>query len=338
MNLPVPRPGALVRQPFTLEPRLAIAWLNERGLNPRQLPLTAARLAGGVSAEVIAVRGPAFGMVLKQALPRLRVADLWEANPGRTDNEARAMQLFGELTPGAVPQVRDHDPDNHLIAMELLPTDARNWQEEIGSGRSHASCGGWAGRTLAAWHVGTSSRPDVLAAFDDPESFEQLRLRPFHETVIDRLPELAPAIAPLLDELRHSKRCLVDGDFAPKNIVVSPKERCWKLDFEVVHTGNPAFDLAFFLSFSILSAIQWPELTDDMRALGDGFLAAYHDAAGVDFAGDPASIAAHTACLILARTDGLSPARFLDEGARRRARAVAAAVLRAPERGVWAPL
>jgi hypothetical protein len=72
MNLPAPRPGrAPVRQPVTLNPTYAIAWVNERGLNRRHLPLTAVRLAGGVSAEVVAVRGPAFEMVLKQALPRL---------------------------------------------------------------------------------------------------------------------------------------------------------------------------------------------------------------------------------------------------------------------------
>jgi len=87
-----------------------------------------------------------------------------------------------------------------------------------------------------------------------------------------------------------------------------------------------------------LSAIQWPRLAGEMRLLGDGFLAAYEDAAGSGFAGDPASIAAHTACLMLARTDGLSPAQFLDEGARRRARLAAVVVFRAPERGVWASL
>ena len=333
---PPSRRPASATEPFTLTPGNAAAWVNARGLNPEGVPLTAARLAGGVSAEVIAVRGPGFGIVLKQALPRLRVADLWEARPERTDTEARAMQLLGELTPGAVPRVLDHDPNAHLIAMELLPPEARNWQEEISRGSSHLTAGTWAGRTLAEWHVGTTGRTGVVATFDDSEFFEQLRLKPFYDTVMERRPELAAEITPLVAELRATKRCLVDGDFAPKNIVVSPARRCWKLDFEVVHVGNPVFDLGFFLSFAVLSAIRWPMVADDMRALADAFLGAYRDVAGDAFAGDATSVAAHTACLMLARTDGLSPASFLNEAARRGARIVAVAMLQAPERGMWA--
>jgi hypothetical protein len=51
---------------------------------------------------------------------------------------------------------------------------------------------------------------------------------------------------------------------------------------------------------------------------------------------DAASVTAHTACLMLARTDGVSPAAFLDDGARERARAAAASMLERPQDGLWA--
>ena len=38
------------------------------------------------------------------------------------------------------------------------------------------------------------------------------------------------------------------------------------LDFEVVHYGNPIFDLGFFLSFVVLSAVRWPALQRDLRS------------------------------------------------------------------------
>ena len=44
-----------------------------------------------------------------------------------------------------------------------------------------------------------------------------------------------------------------------KNMLIAPGRR-WELDFEVAHYGNPVFDLGFFLSFAVLSAIRWPEL------------------------------------------------------------------------------
>ena len=120
-----------------------------------------------------------------------------------------------------------------------------------------------------------------------------------------------------------------------KNMLVGP-ERNWVLDFEVAHYGNPVFDLGFFLSFVVLSAVRWPALLGEMRALADGFLLGHGAGAGKRFAGDDASVTAHTGCLVLARTDGKSPAEFLDAGKRARRRAsVGLALLRTPERGLW---
>jgi len=234
-----------------------------------------------------------------------------------------------------VPRVLAHDASDHVFAMEQLPAEARNWQAEIGEGRVSPDVGRWAGATLGTWHTQTSARPEILARFDDFESFEQQRLTPFYDTVIARRPELAAAIGERIVELRSMKRCLVDGDFAPKNMLVAADGRQWVFDLEVVHVGNPVFDVGFFLSFAVLSAVRWPALTGELRRLADGFLAGYEEATGIAFAGDAASIAGHTACLVLARTDGTSPAQFLDGAARERARHVGVAMLERPEDGLW---
>ena len=160
----------------------------------------------------------------------------------------------------------------------------------------------------------------MAAAFDDFESFEQQRLSPFYETVCERLPEAAAGHRAAARGAASTPTCFVDGDFAMKNMLVGP-ERNWKLDFEVVHYGNPVFDLGFFLSFVVLSAVQWPALQAELRVLADGFLQGYAAAAGERFAGDDADVTAHTGCLVLARTDGKSPALFLEPGTREQARA-----------------
>jgi 5-methylthioribose kinase len=320
---------------FELTVETAASWVTERSLAPRTMPLVAVELTGGVSASVIAVTGAGIALVLKQALPRLRVSDVWEANVDRTESEVAALQLLSELTPGAVPAVLAHDPENHVVAMELLPAAARNWQAEIGDGRVHSDLGTWAGRTLGIWHARTSMRPELTSRFDDFESFEQLRLAPFYETVMSRRPDLAGAIQPYAVELRTVRRCLVDGDFAPKNMLVAPDGRSWVLDFEVAHTGNPVFDLGFFLSFVLLSAVRWPGLITGLRTLADRFLAEYAAATADGFAGDAAAITGHTACLVLARTDGASPAVFLDDPSRECARQVGIGLLEKPELGLW---
>ena len=320
---------------FELTFESAPDYLVSRGLAAVGESIELAELAGGVSATVISARLPATGaaFVIKQALSQLKVKDDWRAKRERTELEAAAMRLCGRLTPGRVPRVLDNDPASHVLVMELLPDDALNWQSEVVAGRAHAGVGVWAGETLGLWHAQTVGDSTVAAAFDDFESFEQQRLSPFYETVIERLPEAATEIAPRLEELR-SRRCFVDGDFAMKNILVGP-DRNWALDFEVAHYGNPVFDLAFFLSFVVLSAVQWPALRTEMLALADGFVHGYTAVAGDRFAGDDADVAAHTGCLILARTDGKSPAQFLDERTRAPARAVGLALLRKPEHGLW---
>ena len=279
---------------------------------------------------MIAVRDRATGeqLVVKQALERLRVESDWRATPARTETEAAAMALCGRLTPGAVPRVLATDGASHVVAMELAPGE--NWQQEIAAGRPHVGAGAAVGSILGRWHSATTAETQ----FDDLEAFEQLRLRPFHETVAHALPETASAIAALLEDLRTRPTCLVHGDYAMKNVLVGPSGPI-VLDFEVAHHGNPVFDLGFFLSFTILSAIRWPALADDMHAVADAFQAAHAEASGSVGAVGEAAIAAHTGALVLARTDGMSPAQFLDAPSRRRARAVGLALLLEPGRGLW---
>lgn len=311
----------------------AVPWLVAHGLVGSEAVLDVEELAGGVSAAVLAVRGPGVALVVKQALPRLRVADDWRAKQERTDTEAAALELCARLTPGAVPRVVAVDREAHVVAMELVD-GCVNWQAEVAAARVHAEAGAWAGEVLGRWHHATKGDASVAAAFGDRESFEQQRLRPFHETVMARRPELAVAIAPYLAELRAERRCFVHGDYAPKNMLLGPSGR-WVLDFEVAHTGHPVFDLGFFLSFVVLSAVRWPSLAGELRVLGEAFLASYADATGDGVAGDRATVTGHTACLVLARTDGTSPALFLDEASRARAREVGMRLLRAPEGGLW---
>lgn len=323
------------RVTFELTVDSALAWVAQHGLNPEDAPLVATELRGGVSGTVIAITGPGVSAVLKQALGRLRVADRWEASPDRTETEVAALQLFEELTPGAVPRVLAHDARDHVVAMELLPTEARNWQTEIGEGRVRPELGRWAGDTLGTWHAGTTDRPAIAEQFDRFDAFEELRLAPFHETVMRRRPELAADVGSCAEELRSVRRCVVDGDYAPKNMLVAPDGRAWVFDLEVAHIGNPVFDLAFFLSFALLSAVRWPALADELRELADGFLAGYAAAGGDRVVSNAPSLAAHTACLMLARTDGVSPAAFLDDAARDRVRTVAVSLLATPEVGLW---
>jgi len=55
-------------------------------------------LTGGVSNTVLSVTTDNRALVLKQALPQLKVTELWEADPRRAIVEADALLLFHKLS------------------------------------------------------------------------------------------------------------------------------------------------------------------------------------------------------------------------------------------------
>ena len=313
---------------MTLETGTVAAYLVERGVVPAGSVLTVEELSGGVSGTVLAVRGPGVALVVKQALPRLRVAEEWNAPARRTSTEAAALRLAARLIPGHVPPVVDSDEQTHVLVMQHAPRGWRNWQAEMLAGRVHAGSGSWAGDTLGRLHAATAGDEQVASAFGDYEAFTQLRLEPYYGTAMARLPQLAPALAPLVEELRAARICLVHGDYAPKNMLLG-RDGSWLLDAEVAHVGNPVFDLAFFLAFPLLTTLQKPELARECARLVAGFLAAYGRCAGA-LQPAPRSVVAHTGAMLLARTDGRSPAAFLAPAAVLRARDIGTRLLLDP--------
>ncbi len=88
---------------FALDPGNVVGYLVSRGILREGVQASVVELAGGVSATVLAVRGPGVAVVVKQALLRLKVAAEWIAKQERTDLEAAALRLCERLTPGQGP-------------------------------------------------------------------------------------------------------------------------------------------------------------------------------------------------------------------------------------------
>ncbi len=101
------------------------------------------------------------------------------------------------------------------------------------------------------------------------------------------------------------------GDYSPKNILVDGSQ-IYILDFEVVHIGDPSFDLGFLTNHFILKAIkhkQWAMSFINLATYtADTYLSR------VDFT-DPKELEYNTikvlALLFLARVDGKSPAEYI---------------------------
>lgn len=267
-------------------------------------------LTGGVSAVTLEVSRGDAGVVVKTSLERLRVAVEWTAPPERIMHEARTLQVVGAIGSGAVPEVLMTDEASHTLVMSRVERRFVDFKQELIAGRPPAP--GLAerlGRTLAAWHVATCTSGALDNTFDDQALFHQLRVEPFHERAALALPNHADTLRQLAHELTTTPRCLVHGDFSPKNLLVDGSEVV-VLDWEVAHRGNPVFDQAFFLSHVIAKAIHLPDSRSELAALATGFMTAYRAVAS-GLGGDDPTLLRHVAGCLLGRIHGRSPLPYL---------------------------
>jgi len=293
-----------------------VAYLQDRGVISKQETATVEVLTGGVSNVVLAVQTSSKDLVLKQALAELKVATKWEADQRRAIVEAHAIETFHALSPEQVPALVDYDPELFTLVLERVPHSATVWKSDLLQGTIHPEIGAKLGHTLATWHNFGLHSQDARDKFSEDLLFEQLRITPFYGTVAGKNPQLAPKIMSLVSELKSMKSTLVHGDFSPKNIMISEDLDVFILDFEVTHTGNPVFDLAFLTAHLLCKFYREQDSRNRalLRQTAHDFLNAYDAESQQQHA---PSLAWHTALIALARVEGTSLVNYLDDSAQR---------------------
>jgi 5-methylthioribose kinase len=278
-------------------------------------------LSGGVSNVVLYASSSAGGLVVKQSLARLNVAEEWLASQERTIREANALRAASAAIPGSVPEVLSLDEKRYALVIEAAPPDWITWKQQLLSGEIHTATATWLGRWLGRWQ--RLSAEDKSGRFADNEVFVQLRVDPYYRFTSARHPDVRPVIDRHVASMLATRTCFVHGDYSPKNILVGGAEP-WVIDFEVVHLGDPVFDLAFMLNHLLLKSLHRPRLAGELRQCANALLAAYEGEVPAGLIPEGRYLCGHIGCLMLARVDGKSPAEYLsvDEGASARALAL----------------
>ncbi len=101
-------------------------------------------------------------------------------------------------------------------------------------------------------------RAELEPVFGDRGFFESLRLEPYFGFTASEVPEARQFLLDLIDETRAHVETLVHGDYSPKNILVHDG-RLVLLDHEVIHFGDPTFDLGFSLTHFLSKAHHLPD-------------------------------------------------------------------------------
>jgi aminoglycoside phosphotransferase (APT) family kinase protein len=271
-------------------------------------------LSGGVSSEIWKVGD----VCVKRALPRLRVAQRWEAPIERNRYERLWLEIAGQAAPGAAPRVLASDDDAGLFAMQYLPLPV--WKERLRQGDAVPAFAAQVGATLGAIHSATAGRPEVAERFATDAIFYSIRLEPYLVSTGMAHPDLQAKIQSLVQQTAQTKLCLVHGDVSPKNILVGARGPVF-LDAECAWYGDPAFDLAFCLNHLLLKCLWTPAARGAFLECFDRLSSSY--LASVPFPEVEKRSAALLPALLLARVDGKSPVEYLTDAQRELVRRIA---------------
>jgi aminoglycoside phosphotransferase (APT) family kinase protein len=262
-------------------------------------------LAGGVSSFIAVVDEDSRPRVVKASRHRLAVAQEWTADPRRAHREGAILAtLDGQLGPLRTPKVYHVHEQPPVLELEWIAPPAVSWKAELLAGRVDASVAASLGAGLSVLHQ--LPVPDSLDAEAGAALFESLRLRPYYRTVAAVRPEYAAALRALIGECtsQHPGR-LVHGDVTPKNVLVAPSAPVL-LDWEVVHSGDPAFDVGMLTAHLLLKAcLAGSDAAGPLLAAAAALTASY------DGPAEPRLIVRHTGAVMLARLWGTSPVEYL---------------------------
>jgi len=291
-------------------------------------------LAGGVSNKTVLVEwADGHGWVLKQALAKLRVAVDWFSDPARIGREAMGLRWLEQLAPpGTITPLVFEDPGHHLLAMEAVPRPHDNYKTLLLEGRVETSHAVQFGELLASIHRGGWERRDQCASiFDDRRFFQSLRLEPYYQYTAQQVPEAAGFLTDLVRSTLQRRFTVVHGDYSPKNVLVR-KDRLILLDHEVIHFGDPAFDLGFAMTHLLSKAHHLPRHRPALLDAARSFWSSYIEALdGVPFREDLATHAVqNTLGCLLARVAGRSPLEYLSSQERQRQQQRATELLKNP--------
>ncbi len=283
-------------------------------------------LPGGVSNRTVLVQRSAHeAWVIKQALAKLRVKVDWFSDPSRIHREALGLTWLPRFLPvGTIPPFVFEDAANYIVAMGAVPPPIVNWKEQLLAGAVSLDLVAQFGRILGGIHRGgTLMRETVQPIFADQTFFASLRLEPYYLYTAEQQPLARDFLRDLVRETGANVHSLVHGDYSPKNILVH-HDKLVLLDHEVIHFGDPAFDLGFSLTHLLSKGHHLASLRPAFRAAAGAYWAAYLDAL-VDVpwrAGLEGRAVRHTLGCLLARVCGRSPLEYLTPGERETQRVV----------------
>ena len=272
-------------------------------------------LNGGVSNRAVLVkRATGNDWVLKQALEKLRVQRDWFSNPERIHREAAGMRYLYQFAPENITPFIFEDKTEHILAMQAVAEPHENWKLMLLRKEIKAQHVQQFAELLALIHRQSFMFQEAKDLFAERSYFETLRLEPYYLYTASQLPEAAEFLEQLVEATRQRLLTLVHGDYSPKNVLVH-QDKLILLDHEVIHFGDPAFDIGFALTHLLSKAHHLKDARNHFMEMALYFWHVYAESSkDLAFFKTLETFAIrHTLACLLARVQGLSPLEYLSQ-------------------------
>jgi aminoglycoside phosphotransferase (APT) family kinase protein len=165
--------------------------------------------------------------------------------------------------------------------------------------------------------AGWEDRQALSKAFADRSFFESLRVEPYYLYTSTQVPETFGFFRELVRDTRSRLFTLVHGDYSPKNVLIRD-DQLILLDHEVIHFGDPAFDIGFSMTHFLSKGHHLPAHRAPFLEAAKVYWRTYRQTLGkVLWERDLEDFAIrHTLACMLARVAGRSPLEYLTPGQR----------------------
>jgi len=202
--------------------------------------------------------------------------------------------------------------------MSAIPQPHENWKTMLLAGQTHIRYARSFGQLLAKIHNAVDDFPSIASEFEDRKFFEELRLEPYYSYTATQVPSAEAMLTQLIDDTRKRKLALVHGDYSPKNVLIY-NDRVYILDYEVIHLGDPAFDVGFSLTHFLSKAHYLHNHRQAFIEMASTYWQTYYGQLSQRLSStiEPYAVR-HTLACLLARVAGRSPLEYLDEAHRLR--------------------
>lgn len=272
------------------------------------------KLGGGVSNKAVLIQlisGDEW--VLKQALSKLRVQQDWFCDEERIVIEYKGLEwLSSVLPPQSVPKPVFFDEENHILCMTAIPQPHENLKSMILGGDIQYDLFKKLGELLGKIQNAGRNSHEAASLFGDRRFFEDLRIEPFYQFTALQLPVSEKFYQHLIDQTLRVTETVSHGDYSPKNVLVRNGEVVI-LDYEVMHLGDPAFDIGFFLCQMLCFFNHVKNSREEIKEAALIFWKTYSESIP-EYSTEMESRAVnHTLGCLLARVKGRSPVDFLTE-------------------------